>query len=279
MAQEWNVFPSNAPWIPSTPTARTANKKVETTDGAGVKEAAEQMVLQPDPASVAGEVLTPEEQKILQHLRGLQEMKMQLLDGMQGQLEQLTAKDQAAHQMKPLTHGHLNRLNKLNAQVSSSGKKIEALDEEWVKFKNATLAKIKTHAQLYQQCRSELMEGYNGKLEELRNLKQEMSAASMTMLGASWTAPTVEESPVEDFVQSLQEVIDLEGSVGAVDLTEDMDEEDMEGATVEGGAGKASKPAKTFRGSTSPLKVANQHLKVKAQPQDPKDVKGKETKE
>ena len=82
VAQEWNVFPSNAPWIPSTPTARTANKKVETTDGAGVKEAAEQMVLQPDPASVAGEVLTPEEQKILQHLRGLQEMKMQLPDGM-----------------------------------------------------------------------------------------------------------------------------------------------------------------------------------------------------
>ena len=42
---------------------------------------------------------------------------------------------------------------------------------------------------------------------------------------------------------------------------------------------KAPKAAKTFRGSTSPLKVANQHLKVKAQHQDPKVVKGKETKE
>ena len=279
MAQEWNVFPNNAPWIPSTPTARTANKKVEMTDGAGGKEATEQMVLQPDATPLAGETLTLEEQKILQHLRGLQEMKMQLPDGMQGQLEQLIAKEQAAQQMKPLTHGHLNKLNKLKAQVSSSGKKIETLDEEWAKFKDATVAKIKTHAQLYQQCRAELLESYNGKLEELRNLKKEMSAASMTMLGASWTAPVIGENLEEDFVQSLQEVIDLEGSVSAVDLTEDMDEEDMGGAATEGGAMKAPKAAKTFRGSTSPLKVANQHLKVKAQHQDPKDVKGKETKE
>ena len=62
-------------------------------DGAGAKEPSEQMVVQPDSVGLAEDSLTLEEQKILQHPKGLKEMNMQLPDGMQAQLEQLLNKE------------------------------------------------------------------------------------------------------------------------------------------------------------------------------------------
>ena len=58
------------------------------------------------------------------------------------------------------THGHLNKLTRLKTQVSTAGKKIVALDQEWTKFKDATVAQIRKHAQLYQQCRADLLESF-----------------------------------------------------------------------------------------------------------------------
>ena len=84
---------------------------------------------------------------------------------------------------KSITHGYINKLNKLKSQVSTACRKIQQLDKEWETFVEATLQKIRQHAQLFQQCRSDLLEAYNLKLGELNALKQEMSSASISMLG------------------------------------------------------------------------------------------------
>ena len=196
---------------------------------------------------------------------------------MQIQMEKLLAKQQASVVNKPLTHGHLNRLNKLKAQVATAGKKVVTLDQEWAKFTEQTMDKVKQHAQLYQSCRAEMLEIYNGKLEELANLKREVTAASMSMLDGAWKPPEIMHTPkLEEAVSRMQEVIEVEGSVGAVDLTEEMEEDDQEELIMSGSTSKGLSKTlnRPFRGAASPTKVANQHLKQKAQ--ELKDAKLKD---
>jgi hypothetical protein len=137
------------------------------------------------------------------------------------------------------------------------------------------MEKVKQHAAMYQSCRADLLEAYNSKLEELSMLKKEMTEASLSMLAPAVTVAPMEKSvDVEKQIHSLEEVIDIESVVGAVDLTDDMDDE----VPMGGGSTAASKclpkNPKPFRGAASPTKVANQHLKQKAQ--DAKETKAKE---
>ena len=127
---------------------------------------------------------------------------------------------------KPLTHGHLNRLNKVKSQLTNAAKRIEELDQEWSSFVQKTMEKVKQHAAMYQSCRADLLEAYNTKLEELSMLKKEMTEASLSMLAPAVTVAPMEKSvDVEKQIHSLEEVIDIESVVGAVDLTDDMDDE------------------------------------------------------
>ena len=139
------------------------------------------------------------------------------------------------------------------------------------------MSKVRQHAQLYQKCRSDLLESFNLKSQELANLKIEVSKASQSMLGETWTAPQIAITPnSEEAVELLQQTIDLEGYVKEVDLTEDMEEEDLE--EVQKGDQKQrvlSRAAKPFRAATSPTKVANQYLKAKATDGKTKDKEDK----
>lgn len=275
--QDWSVFPANAPWIPSTPSSRVVNKKTESQSGDGSKETqGDQSVVQPVSAQATAESLTPEEERILEHLKGLQTAGLDLTDQMEQQRQKLEAKQQLAHAAKALTHGHLNRLTKLKTQVATAGNKVKQLDREWKTFVDATTQKVRQHAELYQKCRADLLEGYNLKIAELSALKQEMSSASLSMLGATTAAQVIPEEPdVEEQLRSIDDVILLEGTVGTVDLTEEVDDLDMEGPTGFGPQVRSSpKLHKNFRGATSPTKVAQQHLKPKTQ--DVRDAKNRD---
>ena len=127
-------------------------------------------------------------------------------------------------------------------------------------------------------ARADLMEHYNAKIQELATVKKEMTLASQSMLGPQWTEPVIPEMPdLEAQFDALQDTMNAEGMVGQIDLTEDMDDEELmeEGGTTQATAGKGlARALRPFRGSGSPSKVATHHLKVKAQ--DVKD--GKEAK-
>eukprot|EP00435_Cladocopium_sp_Y103_P059211 s338_g21.t1 len=270
---DWSIFPREAPWIPTTPAARSA-RKVETADGPGVKELQNAQPVVP-PTSAQGEItLTAEEEKMLEHLVGVQKMGMELTDSMTRQLESLKSR-QAVASVKPLTHGHLNRLNKVKSQVNAAGKKIVDLDKEWASFMETTMNKVREHAALYQGRRSDLLETYNTKLADLNALKQEMSEASRTMLGQPLMEIEIPEQPdLAEQMQAMQEVIDVESQVGAVDLTEDMEEDEMENDQPSALRKMATKAEKSFRASSSPLKVANQTLKIKAKEKEKEDKQG-----
>jgi hypothetical protein len=92
------------------------------------------------------------------------------------------------------------------------------------------------------------------KLAELHALKQEMSSASMSMLGPATAGQMIPEEPnVGEQLRDLEEVILVEGSVGEVDLTNDMDDVEEMGPMGFGPQSKASpKLHKQFRGATSP---------------------------
>ena len=275
-SKDWEIFPAHAPWIPTTPSARSMNKKADPQDGPGAKEPSAQMVKQPATSMVEEDVLSPEEEKILAHLQGLREV-MQLPEEMQVQYDQLQAKQKNVVVNKELTHSHINKLGKLRNQVTAAGNRVKNLDQEWAKFVEQTMSKVRQHAQLYQKCRSDLLESFNLKSQELANLKIEVSKASQSMLGETWTAPQIAITPnSEEAVELLQQTIDLEGYVKEVDLTEDMEEEDLE--EVQKGDQKQrvlSRAAKPFRAATSPTKVANQYLKAKATDGKTKDKEDK----
>ncbi|CAL1129740.1 unnamed protein product [Cladocopium goreaui] len=272
---DWAVFPVKAPWIPTTPSSRVM-KKEETTDGAGCNAATAQSVVQPPNVEDTELTLTVEEEKLLEHLRALQNANLDLTESMQRKLEVHLAKQQNGNMIKPLNHGHLNRLRKVKTQVNNAGKRIAELDQEWSSFVDKTMSKVKEHASMYQSCRADMLETYNKKLAELESLKRELSTASMQMLATDPQEPVQVTVPdVGMQMQAMQEVVDLESVVGPVDLTEDMEEDEEPLGTGRGQNFKNSpKVHKGFRGATSPTKVANQHLKIKSH--DSKENKAKD---
>jgi len=272
---DWAVFPVKAPWIPTTPSSRVM-KKEETTDGAGCNAATAQSVVQPPNVEDTELTLTVEEEKLLEHLRALQNANLDLTESMQRKLEVILAKQQNGNMIKPLNHGHLNRLRKVKTQVNNAGKRIAELDQEWSSFVDKTMSKVKEHASMYQSCRADMLETYNKKLAELESLKRELSTASMQMLATDPQEPVQVTVPdVGMQMQAMQEVVDLESVVGPVDLTEDMEEDEEPLGTGRGQNFKNSpKVHKGFRGATSPTKVANQHLKIKSH--DSKENKAKD---
>ena len=145
----------------------------------------------------ATEALSPEEEKILEHLKGLQSMGTTLPEhlDLEQQREELMTRQQAVNAAKAITHGHINKFNKSKSQVSSAGRKVQQLDKESGLFVETTTQKIRQHAQLFQQCRADLMESYNAKLAELTALKQEMSSASISMLGSTMPMSSIPDAP------------------------------------------------------------------------------------
>eukprot|EP00435_Cladocopium_sp_Y103_P032442 s1783_g8.t1 len=273
----WEVFPSKAPWVPTTPAMRNSSRL-------GDSQAAKEPDSQPQPVlqqpSVPGDSnsLSPSEEKLLQHLKGLKALNMDLTAQMAQQLEVLSVKETAAASSKPLTHSHINKMNKLKNQLSNAAKRIASLDSEWMSFTSQTMEKIRMHAQLYQDCRADLLEQYNLKFQEFNAIKEEMSMASASMLGQA--APMMEVPQMPDIttqLTNLQNALSEGGpleTLDQIDLTEDDEEMEEE---MEGGSSKtklkSSPKIKPFRNSTSPQKVANLHLKPKPESKESKEAK------
>ena len=268
---EWSIFPDKVPWIPSTPSTRTAKKNDQAEETVAKNE---QMQQGPQLASnqLSEATLSPAEEKKLEHMRGLQEMGVDLPEQMQQQLETLVAKQQATLANRSLTHSHLNRLNRLKAQVTAAAKKLTELDAEWKSFMGVTLQKVKQHSEMYQQCRGDLLENYNAKVEELRRHKQEINAASQSLLGQQWSEPeTIQQPPIAEQLDQLREIVDVEALEDHVDLTADMEDEETEDAIPSQMSGKTNnRPLKGFRAAQSPTKVATQHLKQKVKEKEEK---------
>ena len=187
-----------------------------------------QPILPPAPSVEEPMGLTAEEEKMLQHLRGLQAMDMELTESMAKRLEELAMREAKVQSNKTLTHGHLNKLNKLKTQVATAAQKVKDLDGEWMAFVNTTITKVRHHGEMYQNCRADLMEHYNAKLQELAVVKQEMKMASQSLLGPQWTEPIIPEAPdLEQQFAMLQETMNVEGHTGQIDLTEEMEDEEL----------------------------------------------------
>eukprot|EP00435_Cladocopium_sp_Y103_P013444 s549_g3.t1 len=270
---QWEVFPKGAPWITTTPSRSTAYRteamQVTAEKGAAPLGPKVQPLQQPPTAEVSDLQMTIEESKKLEHLRGLQEMGVELPEHLATELEALHQKEEKVASAKTLSHGHLNKLRKLKAQVGAAAKKITDLDSEWAKFMTATTEKIKEHARMYQMCRSDMLENYNEKLQELYVIKQEVGRASQSLI-AQPAEPEVapQDLPVlDEQLQQMQEMMHQVSQVGGtIDLTDDLDmEQDEEGSAdnvpVGGSVKKGSPKVKLFRAATSPSKVAQQHLK------------------
>ena len=275
-ADAWAVFPDKLPWISSTPATRANNRKVEV--GISMEKPLgmpPQPILPPAPSVEAPVGLTAEEERMLQHLKGIQSMDMELTESMARKLEELSMREAKVQSNKTLTHGHLNKLNKLKSQVATAAQKIKDLDGEWTAFVNNTINKVRHHGEMFQNCRADLMETYNAKIQELAAVKQETTKASQSMLGSQWTEPIIPEAPdLEQHFTMLQETLQVEGHAGQIDLTEEMEDEELleeEGHDKDSHGKLIPKAMRPFRGSSSPTKVATHHLKVKAQ--EVKDAK------
>jgi regulator of sigma D len=267
------MFTNKVPWVTSTPASRQIIKTAETPMNVPNKEAA--MSLQPPlfPALAstgesAAEPLTDHEMKMLSHLRGLKSMNITLTGDLGLQLEALENREKEVASNKALSHGHLNKYNKVKAQVSAQAKKISSLDAEWSNFVQTTLQKIMMHAEMYQRCRSDLLEVYNQKLEELRRMKAELKLASHSLLEEQHGEPEVlEPSGLAEQVEAMQAALTQVGHVApVVSLLEDDEEEDLD--MKDNGEVQFVNEVKStgrahFKGAASPQKVANLHLKTK----------------
>ena len=232
-ADSWAVFPDKLPWISSTPASRANNRKAEIEVSMekplGLPPAP---ILPPAPSVEEPMGLTAEEEKLLQHLRGIQAMEMDLTESMASKLEELAMREAKVQSSKTLTHGHLNKLNKLKSQMAAAAKKIKDLDGEWMAFVNTTLTKIRQHGEMFQNCRADLMEQYNAKIQELAAVKQEMKMASQSLLGPQWTEPFIPEAPdLEQQLATLQETM-----CGRPHWADRFDRGDGRGGVVRGGS-------------------------------------------
>jgi len=230
---------------------------------------------QPSLAETSDTPMTTEETKLLEHLRGLHGMGIDLTEGMALQLEKLQTKEAKQAAGKTLSHGHLNKLNKVRAQVKTAAKKVEDLDGEWNKFVQNIVQKIQQHALMYQTCRSDMLEVFNNRLAELQAIKKEVGLASRSLLEQSGEIVSVPEIPhVADQMQQMQDILSHVSQVtGLVDLTAEMEEDtiEVEDDNVPSNLRKGSPKVAKFRGAVSPTKVANQHLKQKAEKKERED--------
>eukprot|EP00438_Fugacium_kawagutii_P016421 Skav206441 [mRNA] locus=scaffold295:139568:141912:- [translate_table: standard] len=273
----WDVFPHRVPWIPTTPSTRTRSIRDQESGEAEHPLPPPPVLPTPPMAAAPSEVtpqpLTPEEQQLVTHYRALQKLGV-LPDEPARHLTQLDAKAQAQATTKSLSHGHLNRLNRVQHQCQSLTKKIHSVDQEWRQFLSSVHSKVMLHAQHFQHHRGDLLESLNAKLQELERIKKEVQDASQTLL----SQPSSLETNLEDgtnseaMAQFEQLAANLASFQAAPPFLVEDDEEDEEAEMQPASDQEASEPpaAKThlapapFRSPGSPGKVAQNHLKAKS---------------
>lgn len=266
------------PWVPTTPQARLANRRVEQTEeeaSGPLLDVPPPPVLPTPPAQVGSDAaLTTEEVKVLSHLRGLQAI-MPLPPEMQQQYEQLLSREKVVQPI--LSHGHLNRLKKLQTQMQGIAKKIGQVDADWKSFAQVVASRIQDHTLWYQQHRAQLMEQFNQKSAELQSAKEEVSQASASLVETT-AQPEIQlaaPNAVQD-AQAISALLTQPTTPLVINLEEgpqDMEAEAVEPTDSTEFDEAASPSAKADRKKTalrptafsrgSPRQVAQGHLKVK----------------
>lgn len=273
-APDWAVIPDKVPWITGTPQAHLASNDLSRATPPQDLALPPAPTLPPPPTSTTVSPLSEAETAALTHLRGLATV-MALPDEMAQQMAMLTQKEREAGSGKSLNHTHLHKLNRIKGQVATTEKKVKALDAEWMAFVEQVISKLKFHGQCYQQCRADLLEAFNKKVEEFIAAKQDVSTASQLLLGQSHLPEATFETPdVSADFSRLQQMLEQASTVEPIHIgseSGDMCEEDMENAEEEEFKSSPLKPAKStsyrqvtvapFSKATSPSKVHQGHLK------------------
>jgi len=200
------------------------------------------------------------QESVLTHLRGLKKAMGTLPEALEVQLKSL--EEQAKDRM--LSHGHLNKLSKLQRQLTALHSRIQEMDSNWQTFAAQVLKRFEEHQQMYRQTRAKLLQEFLKKNEDLQAAKIEVQLASQTLMQQPVQPP---EIPVEA-EQALQT---LEASLQEDDYpdVQDMEQEaDMELMSEEQRRTLKSNALAPFRSALrpkpqSPTKVHAGHLKHK----------------
>ena len=206
------LFEGNHPWVISSPQARTM---IPTASTPAEAEDMDKLPIPPETKTSPTPETNPEE--ILTHLRGLKKAMGQLPTALEEQYQTLEA--QAKDRM--LSHGHINKLGRLQKQLTSLSTRIAQMDKDWKGFAEKVLSKFSQHQEMYRQSRASLMEDFLKKSQEIQEAKQEVQQASMSLLNAQTTAPphpleeldaaeVIEEALKEDVYMDMEEIEDTE---------------------------------------------------------------------
>ena len=171
-----------------------------------------------------------------------------------------------------LSHGHLNKMVKVEKQVSGLSDKIRKLDQDWQTFVTQVDERFRKHKSMFLETRAQLVLARRQKIEELAAIKEEITRASQSLLSTASPAE-VEVLDVED--QALME--SLQQATAPLDFMDEYPDMEMEEEETPAEPTQEGRPAiAPFRrgGSvTSPTKVANVHLKSKTEKSNKADSK------
>lgn len=270
-ASDFGIIPEKAPWVPHTPQARLMSRQVEIQqEDTNPPILPPQPVLPPPPAGPnPKDGLTQDEAKILTHLKALAGLGQALPSELQTQLQDLMAKEKET--TPALSHGHLNKLKKIQNQLNTAAKRIVQVDNDWRNFVATVTQRVNDHASWYHAHRTELLTQYNQKALELEAARRELTQASQQLLEQQQEMPAL--PPPQDTTATLAtvgqvltaplpEVVHLDtGDTSEVEENENMedgDEASQEGVPKE----RKSNPIRPAAFQTrSPKKVANLQLK------------------
>ena len=177
------IFQQKLPWVVSSPHSRVQTFGPTDAVQAGTPED------KSGNAVTAVESKTPaqpeqSEQEVLTHLKALKKALGALPEELETQLQTLEAKTD-----KTLTHGHINKLGKLQRQLASLGTRISEMDHNWKVFTEKVMMKFAHHQQMYQQCRQGLLQEFQKKSQEIQAAKEEVQHASVALFQAQVAEP------------------------------------------------------------------------------------------
>lgn len=281
------LFNAKVPWITSTPQSRVQIREVTVP---GENEIPPPPILpKPPQAPVAplaqvNEKLSEEEQQLLKHLRGLKELSatgIEIPASMMETLQHLEAREKEASSSRPLTHGHLNQLKKMQNQVNAAARKIHTLDKEWRAFVTQAASRLQAHSECYAACRADHIQVYQQKVKDLEEAKKQVQVASASLVQ---DVPEPEVPPEQpDVTSDLSHFQALAVAANetswpiagdlAAPMEDEMEKDADEVEVIEANHHKRPSLAAFGRAATSPGKVANHALKVKQE--DTKENKTK----
>lgn len=273
------IFSGRAPWIPTTPRTRLVTKSSEPPQeeegqGGGLPP---QPVMPPPPsAPQSKEGLKADEAKLLTHIRALGNLGCDLPFDLQQQMAALEEREKESAPV--LSHGHLNKLRKLQTQLQTLAKRVAQADTEWQDFQKKVLQKLQDHAGWYQEYRMGILDQYNQKATELELARREVSQASQILAEQVNQAPQL--PPPADTVGDVNRIAAAAASAvpcialddaeedDEMDEIEPQDEEDEmdEVNQAKNRTGRRPIRPQAFSSNRSPTKVAQAHLKPKVEP-------------